>query len=501
MRLLYFETNAGEAEEVRDALACNGFGEPCVTSRLADFEASLGQEAWAAVLAEYRDPQWRGHPALQLARKRLPATPFIFLSSATGGDLAGACIGAGATDYVLKSRLWRLPIALRSAIDTAESRTALSRVKAALLASEAEELAILRTMTDGVIAMGTDGKIRMANPAAERIFGYPHDGLAGVSIREVMPEPDGSQSGARNAPHPDSPAPALAANGSGPVGRRKSGEIFPLEFAESEMDVSGTPYFTRVVRDISARKELEADLTHAQKMEATGRMAAAVAHEINNVMTIVSGQSQLLLGTEGLPLEVEEGLKTIDRALDRAQDLVHQLLVFSRRNPFNPHTFDLNENIRKSEGMLRLLLGRQSELVMDLEGNVLPVFADPAQMDQVLVNLVVNARDAMPHGGTLTIRTRRGATPAGTEAPAADPERSIGLSVSDTGTGISPEVKSKIFDPFFTTKPAGQGTGLGLSTVHGIVSRCKGRIEVDTMPGKGTHFHLIFPPADLAADE
>jgi len=497
MRLLYFETCASEAEEVRDALACSGFGEPCVTSRLADFEASLGQEAWAAVLAEYRDPQWRGHPALQLARKRLPATPFIFLSSATGGDLAGACIGAGATDYVLKSRLWRLPIALRSAIDTAESRTALSRVKAALQASEAEEVAILGTMTDGVIMLGTDGSIRMANPAAERIFGYPPGGLVGVSVRDVMPEPDGAQ---RDAPHPAAPAPATAGGGREQMGRRKSGDPFPVEFAESTIDISGRTYFTRVVRDISARKELEAELAHAQKMEATGRMAAAVAHEINNVMTVVSGQSELLLGTDSVPREVAEGLKTIDRALERVQDLVHQLLVFSRRNPFNPHTFDLNENIRKSESMLRLLLGRQSLLVMNLEEEPLPVFADPAQMDQVLVNLVVNARDAMPQGGTLTIRTRRGARPGGTDAQAADLERSIGLSVSDTGTGISPEVKSKIFDPFFTTKPAGKGTGLGLSTVHGIVSRCKGRIEVDTMPGKGTHFHLMFPPADLAAD-
>jgi two-component system, cell cycle sensor histidine kinase and response regulator CckA len=501
MRLLYFETSASEAEEVRDALACHGFAEPCVTSRLADFEASLGKESWTAVLAEFRDSQWRGHPALHLARKHLPNIPFVFLSSATGGELAGTCIGAGATDYVLKSRLWRLPIALRSAIDSAESRAALSQVKALLLASEAEELAILRTTTDGVIMMGTDGKIRMANPAAERIFGYESGALLGMPVSELMPEPARSKHGGCGTKDPGVKAPMIRGNGGETVGRRKSGGTFPVEFAASEVDISGRKYFTRVVRDISARKELEAELVHAQKMEATGRMAAAVAHEINNVMTIVSGQSQLLLGMGSLPEEVGEGLKTIDQALERAQDLVARLLVFSRRNPFNPRTFDLNANIRKSEEMLRLLLGKQSKLVMELERDLLPVFADPAQMDQVLVNLVVNARDAMPNGGTLTIRTRRNGRPAGTDPQAAKPEQSIGLIVSDTGTGISPEVKSKIFDPFFTTKPAGQGTGLGLSTVHGIVSRCKGRIEVDTALGKGTNFHLVFPQAELAAVE
>lgn len=491
MRILYLESDPHEADEVGNVLACNGIEPPPrVVASLAEVEVALRAEPWDVVLSEYRDNAWGGHPALDLARRILPDVPFIFLSSAAG-DLAAACIGAGATDYLQKSRLWRLPIALRSAADIAGHRAARSRAEEALRASEAQAMAILRTVIDGIITIGTDGKIRMANPAVERIFGYESGELIGLPIAVLTPEPHRSRHDQYIANYLKTGVPKVIGIGREVNGVRKSGESIPLEVEVTEVETSGARLFTGILRDISHRKELEAQLLHSQKMEATGRIAAAVAHDFNNVLTIVAGQCEILLGLDRIPQEVVSGLLVMEDAVDRARELIGQLLVFSRKNKLHLRTMDLNAYIRQSESMLRLLLGKQVELKLDLAAALLPLFADPTQIDQLLMNLVANARDAMPQGGMLTIHTDW------TDLQATDggERQGIRLIVSDTGMGMTAEVKARIFDPFFTTKPPGIGTGLGLSTVHGVVSRCQGKIEVESTVGKGTQFRMTFPAA------
>jgi len=495
MRILYFESDSHAAESVGDVLTRSGIGPPPrVAANLGAFEAALRAESWDAVLSEYRDGVWRGHPALDLARRIRPAVPFILLSSASGGELAAACVGGGAADYVLKSRLWRLPLALRGAVDHAGNRAALTRAEAALQSSEAQALAILRTALDGIVTIGTDGKIRMANPAAERIFGYEPGELTGMPIAALTPEPHRSRHGEYIGHYLDTGVRKIMGSGREVQGLRKSGIPIPLEVAITEVEAAGEKLFTGIVRDIRQRKELEAQLLQAQKMEATGRVAAAVAHDFNNVLTVVSGQCQFLLGLDGIAPEVASGLHAMEDAVGRARDLIGQLLVFSRKSQFHPRSLDLNAQLRKSEGMLRLLLGTRVQMKLDLAPALPPIFADPVQIDQALMNLVANARDAMPQGGTLTIRTESKSVPE-----ASGSAQVSSLIVSDTGMGMTAEVQARIFDPFFTTKPPGQGTGLGLSTVHGIVTRCHGQIEVDSTVGKGTQFRLHFPAARGAA--
>jgi two-component system, cell cycle sensor histidine kinase and response regulator CckA len=246
-----------------------------------------------------------------------------------------------------------------------------------------------------------------------------------------------------------------------------------------------------------ALSNTEEQLRHAQKMEAVGRLAGGVAHDFNNILTVVLSYSSLAL--EGLPDgdPVAADLREIQRAAERGAGLTRQLLAFSRRQVVEPVTLNLNDVISRSRGMLRPLLGEDLVLRVVLDPELDDILADPGHMEQVLMNLVVNARDAMPHGGTLTIETANvdldDNYAGGHLGTHAGPY--VLLAVSDTGVGMDKETQTRIFEPFFTTKPAGRGTGLGLSTVFGIVQQCGGALQVYSEPGSGATFKAYFPRA------
>ena len=255
-----------------------------------------------------------------------------------------------------------------------------------------------------------------------------------------------------------------------------------------------------VSRDITARKQLEEQLRHAQKMEAIGRLAGGVAHDFNNLLTIITGYSQMLLDElepgEALHAEAEEIL----RAGNRAASLTSQLLAFSRRQMIQPQVLDLNRLISNLEKMLRPLIGEHIQLNIVLSPELGQIEADPAQIEQILLNLAANARDAMPQGGQLTIEAANAeldkqATRGRQELR---PGPYVSLVVSDTGQGMDAETMSHLFEPFFTTKPLGKGTGLGLSSVYGIVKQNGGDITVSSEPGRGTTFRILLPRIEAA---
>jgi two-component system cell cycle sensor histidine kinase/response regulator CckA len=253
--------------------------------------------------------------------------------------------------------------------------------------------------------------------------------------------------------------------------------------------------------DVTDLKRLEEQFSQAQKMEAVGRLAGGIAHDFNNLLTAIIGTTDLLLGDVVDEGSVRSGLEEIKRAAERAASLTRQLLAFSRRQVVQPSVINLNTVLSEMQGILRRLIGEHIELLTELDPALSCIKADATQIEQVVMNLAVNARDAMPEGGTLTLRTANVTPPAG-EVPAPlalEPPPYVMLEVRDTGCGMTDEVKSHLFEPFFTTKEEGRGTGLGLSTVYAIVDRASGQIAVESEAGQGAAFRIYFPRTAQAA--
>ncbi|HEX3273263.1 MAG TPA: ATP-binding protein [Gemmatimonadales bacterium] len=267
-------------------------------------------------------------------------------------------------------------------------------------------------------------------------------------------------------------------------------------------DAKARPQYLLVyLRDITERKSLEDQLRVAQKMEAVGQLAGGIAHDFNNLLTAILGSTELLLANTVPDDPRREDVQEIGRAAHRASALVRQLLAFSRKQVMQPRQVNLNSIVREMGGMLRRLVGERIALRLDLDPALGDITADPGQVEQVIANLGVNARDAMPDGGMLTIATanvsRAGVTAAGEEGIPAD-SALVALTVRDTGTGMDEHVLAHLFEPFFTTKELGRGTGLGLATVYGIVRQSGGQIQVASRPGEGSRFTVYFPRLESA---
>jgi two-component system, cell cycle sensor histidine kinase and response regulator CckA len=254
---------------------------------------------------------------------------------------------------------------------------------------------------------------------------------------------------------------------------------------------------------VIALREREAQLKQAQRMEAVGRLAGGIAHDFNNLLTAISGYAELLLMRLPMGDPGRQDGEEILRAAERAATLTRQLLAFSRRQVLQPRPVDLNTTVRGTERLLRRLIGEDVQIHLELAADLPAAVVDPGQIEQVLVNLAVNARDAMPGGGVLRIATglrRLGASSDDLRRELPTPHGTfVELLVEDSGMGMSEEVRERIFEPFFTTKEDGRGTGLGLSTVYGIVEQSGGTILVDSAPGMGTRFSVLLPTAEQSA--
>jgi two-component system, cell cycle sensor histidine kinase and response regulator CckA len=368
---------------------------------------------------------------------------------------------------------------------------------AALGASEANYRSIFDTANDAVFVHDAmTGQVLDMNEEACRAYGWARDEAVNVSVADLC-SGDTHYTPDRALDYLN-----LAANGEPQVfewlAKNRSGRTFWTEVSLKRVDIGGRRCVLAIVRDISERKRLEAQFLQSQKMETIGRLAGGVAHDFNNLLTAISGYAAL--ARKGLKPD-DPAAADVDQVLKdarRAAGLTRQLLAFSRQQVITPQVLNLNSLVLEMDKMLRRLIGEHIELTTIPGSKVGLVRIDPVQVEQVLVNLAVNARDAMPHGGKLTIGTARvqfrGDHVRGQFETS--PGGFVMLAVTDTGTGMSDEVKSHLFEPFFTTKDVGKGTGLGLATVYGIVKQNHGDIRVYSEPGQGTSFKIYLPCYD-----
>ena len=351
-----------------------------------------------------------------------------------------------------------------------------------------------------MVLMVREGRIEFANSAAAlRLAGGEAAALKGRPFAEVA-APAGEPPA--DAPGPEPRAPGVQR------WRALNGGDIPVEAHRVPIEYGGGPAELAIGMDVTERlaaaealRQKDEQLRQAQKMEALGRLAGGIAHDFNNLLTSILGYSHLVLQRAELDAAVRGDVEEIVRAGQRAEELVGRLLSFSHSPMQSVEPVAVNEVIEGMEKLLRRALGEDIELIHDLDAAIEPILADAGQLEQVLMNLAVNARDAMPTGGRLTIATERVELDdefcrgrAGLR-----PGVHVRIEVADTGCGMTPEVRERAFEPFFTTKPLGKGTGLGLSIVYGIVRGCGGYIEVESSPGHGARFRMYFPLADAGA--
>jgi two-component system, cell cycle sensor histidine kinase and response regulator CckA len=373
---------------------------------------------------------------------------------------------------------------------------------AALAASERKFSDLFEFAPDGIVIADATGHITMVNREAERLFGWTRAELIHQSVEVLVPESFRPDHIARRETYTADAAPhALRRDAARLRGVRKDGVEFPAEVTLSPMTRAGEQLIVAVVRDMTERAQLEAQFLHAQKLESVGQMAGAVAHDFNNLLTVINSVAEIVLSGLAEDDPRREDLATIHDTGWRAAELTRHLLAFSRRQVLQPRVINLNAVVRDLVPMLGRLLGEGIALATTLDDSLGNVRADPSQMEQVLMNFAVNARDAMPEGGRLTIETRNANLDETYVAgrPGVVPGAFVMLAVTDTGTGMSAETRARIFEPFFTTKGTGKGTGLGLSTVYGIVKQSGGDTRVYSEVGTGTTFRIYLPR--VVADE
>jgi two-component system cell cycle sensor histidine kinase/response regulator CckA len=366
--------------------------------------------------------------------------------------------------------------------------------EAALRRSEQRFRTLFENAADGIFIATPDGQFLEVNARGLEMSGYSRDEFLSLRIADLV------------APQDPGRLPAV-------IARLKSGQ--PQIVESSLLRKDGSRFAGEVsarlmpdgnllgiVRDLTERHHLERQIRQAQKLEGIGRLAGGVAHDFNNLLTVISGYARMALDDLAAEHGLRESLTEIDKAAGRATALTRQLLAFSRNRLFEAKTVVIDDVVRDFEKMLRRIIGEDIDLNFVLAANGGAIRTEAGQIEQVILNLAVNARDAMPDGGRLVVETK--CLHADAEFAAAHagvrPGPHVILAVTDTGTGMSPEVMAHVFEPFFTTKEAGKGTGLGLSTVYGIITQSGGSIWIESEPGRGSAFYMVFPAAEAAAE-
>ncbi len=364
---------------------------------------------------------------------------------------------------------------------------------------------LLNNIPDGIYFKDSSLRFVRVNPACSALLGFDHaEALVGKRLGEL--DASGTDVFSVEAEERGILVSGMPVRDVVRVYRRGRRERWFSETKAPIRNVIGEVVgIVGITREITEQRKLEHQLRHAQKMEAIGRLAGSVAHDFNNLLSVILSYSSLIMADLGANDPMRPDVEAINKAGTRAADLTRQLLAFSRKQLLAPRTLDLNGVLRESESMLGRLLGEDVELVVELAGGLHRVRADPGQIDQIVMNLAVNARDAMPHGGTFRITTENVELDGSFASD--DPDRvGIGpgpyvmVTFADTGLGMDRETQANIFEPFFTTKEKGKGTGLGLATVFGIVKQSGGHIVVESEPGHGSVFRLYLPQADGVED-
>ncbi|MFO0923600.1 MAG: PAS domain S-box protein [Pirellulales bacterium] len=352
---------------------------------------------------------------------------------------------------------------------------------------------VLDSVDDAIFTVNGHGKLTSANRSTLRLFGYQESELLDQPVSMLLPDTKIADLSLTLADH----AGANHASGLGIAcdvnGTRNDGSTFPAELTITEFLRNGDRELTGVLRDITAKRQLEEQFRQAQKMEAIGRLAGGVAHDFNNLLTVINGYSSIVLTYSPIDEKARGPIEAIQDAGDRAARLTQQLLAFSRKSLVEPRLIDLNELVVESSKLLRRLISEDIAFSILVAPNPVYLVIDPGHIEQVLMNLVVNARDSMPTGGRLSIKTELVdlTNPSERLPTSLVPGWYASMVVTDSGSGMSPSVMEKIFEPFFTTKELGKGTGLGLAVVHGLVEQSGGSIAVESTVGMGTTFRIL----------
>jgi len=456
----------------------------------AAMAAALDRQGWDLVIGDHSMPHFSGLTALSLVRERGLDVPFICVSGTISEEMAVAAMKAGANDWVTKGQLKRLLPAIERELREARGR-------AALRASEASYAHLVERAPVGIYRSSPAGRFLSVNAALVRILGY--DSAADVlrldMARDVYADPAERQRLLDRDTYTDREYDEVEA-----TWKRKDGRLLSVQLSVRAVrkGAGEVEYYETFVRDVTEQRRLQQQRGQSQKMEAVGRLAGGIAHDFNNLLTVITSYSDLLLQDLGGEDPKREDVEQVRKAAEGAAALTRQLLAFSRQQVLAPRVVSLSVVVQGVEKMLRRVIGEDVDLVTALDLNVGSVKADVGQLEQVLMNLAVNARDAMPTGGKLTIETANVEHDPdyAREREAALLRRFVMLAVSDTGIGMDEATKARIFEPFFTTKEPGKGTGLGLATVYGIVQQSGGFIWVYSEPGHGTTFKIYLPQVE-----
>jgi hypothetical protein len=501
LQILHLEDDPDFCTLVRSLVEKEGIAaELVVVSSRAQYEEALKQRKFDIILADYLLPGYTGIEALQFFRQKCRETPFLLISGTIGEEAAIESLRAGATDYVLKQWPDHLIPALRRAVQEATERRHRREAETELHRREKYFRALTENTLDVLTILDREGVYLYNSPSLKRVLGYEPKELAGhnafplihpddqkkahQALSEAIQNPDRTVRLEFRFRHQDGSWRHLEAMGQSHLG---DAEIAGVVI--NSRDVSDRKVAEDGVRD------LEDQLRHSQKMEAIGRLAGGVAHDFNNILTVIRGHASLLLQNAGLVGPFARSAQQITEAADRAAALTRKLLTFSKRQVIQPRPLNLNEVVHHMTDMLGRILGEDVALQVQYFPQNAFIEADASMIEQVLLNLAVNSRDAMPQGGALTISISIVEVTATGASRRSDMQagKFVCLTVSDCGSGIAPENMSRIFEPFFTTKEVGKGTGLGLATVYGIVKQHRGWIEVESQVDQGATFKVFLP--------
>jgi two-component system cell cycle sensor histidine kinase/response regulator CckA len=488
-RVLLVEDNLGDARLLSELFESQSSSEATIVhvETMAEAEAHLARHAVDIVLLDLGLADAQGLESVRRARAAAPRTPLVVLTGEEDEALAMEALKAGAQDYLVKGQLETRRLV--RAMHYAMGRNALEE---RLQESAKEYRLLFEANPHAMWVFDVETLAFLAvNDAAVRLYGYSREEFLAMTIQEIRPEEEVPALLQYLTTIP--PTPSLTAVHV--KHRRKDGSRIEVAGVSNPIDFRGREARLVMASDISERRRLEAQLSQAMKMEAVGRLAGGIAHDFNNLLGVITGYSELLIESLGSQHPDRISVEQIHGAADRAAGLTRQLLAFSRKQVLQPRVLDLGEVVGGVAEMLRRLIGEDIQLVTTGAAGLGRIRADQGQLEQVLVNLVVNARDAMPMGGRVILEASNAVLDSVdvSTRPGVQAGDFVMLSVSDTGCGMDAQTQEHLFEPFFTTKEPGKGTGLGLATVFGIVQQSGANITVETRPGIGTTFRIYFP--------
>lgn len=498
LKILHLEDNAMDAELIYEDLEKAGLS--CDVTRVeskTEFTAALSKSNFDLIISDFSMPGYSGNDALIYVHEHFPDTPFIFVSGTVGEDYAIDSLLNGATDYVLKNKMSRLVPAVKRVIQESAEKNMRVKAESALSTSDRRFRALVENSLGGITVFDKDGMVTYRSPQNSIILGQENYLSSGGEVFDKVHPDDLSRLNAEIERLLTGNTDKLST-----TFRYQHGDGSWRYLDATFSDLRNDPAVGGIVcnfLDVTDKREAEAALRQSQKMESLGTLAGGIAHDFNNILAIITGYSSFLMRKELDAEKFSQCVSSIQSAADRGVGLVRQLLMFSRKHESEFVPMKINDIVNEVFGLISETFPKVILSKLELAEHLPMIVADHVQVNQCLLNLCVNARDAMmdrnddkPAGGTLVIST-------GTQARRVSSSETglvrnfVSVSVGDTGTGMDDATRARIFEPFFTTKEEGKGTGIGLSTVFGVMKKHGGLIDVATELGVGTTFTLLFP--------